>query len=202
MGSCLGGLLGAEQVLAWRRAGVCSHGCPPALRPQKASCALGTWWCGTALPKAKVLTPSHRDTAGTSLSWQGQRGRARLRRNPEGWHTLPSAGLMSPRTRATSFCSYLQVERRWTFPCRKCQTSIRVPLPPCFGHRDLTSGGKQIKSHWLPAGDCVCVCMWSWQENVLYEFLPCLGAFAAPHSKICLLLSPPGITPSGLIAPV
>lgn len=27
MGSCLGGLLGAEQVLAWQWAGVCSNGC-------------------------------------------------------------------------------------------------------------------------------------------------------------------------------
>lgn len=159
MCSCLGGLLGAEQVLARGWAGVCSHGCPPAPPPQKASRALGTWWRGTALPKVKALALSHQDTAGTSLNRQGQRGHAWLRRNPEGWHTLPSAGFMSPRTRATSFWSYLQVERWWTFPCGKCQTSIRVPLPPCFGHRDLMSGGKQIKSDRLPARDCVCVCV-------------------------------------------
>lgn len=64
------------------------------------------------------------------------------------------------RTAAASSGSYLRVgrlrrgtasilllpARGETSPCGKCQSGIRVPLPPRFGHRSLMSGGKQIKS--------------------------------------------------------
>ena len=161
MGSCLGGLLDAEQVLA-HPAGSCSQ----------------PWVSPHSMPAKKSIartgSPSKRKgTHPVSPRGDEDRGVGALpQRNAEGCHPVPSAEPTSSGTAATSSRSYLRVERRWratapvlllpargeTCPCGKCQSAIRVPLPPRFGHRSLMSGGKQIKRHRMPAGECVCVC--------------------------------------------
>lgn len=172
MGSCLDGSLSAEQVLARWWAGVCSDGCLPTPCPQKKSIAyIGRAPARHGPSKSKGTHPVSPRPRTHLLEAMRAEGLCLAEEEPRG---VPSCALCRARIPWDSSCSSrscLRVERLWrstasvlllpahgeTSPCGKCQSAIRIPLPPRFGHRSLMSGGKQIKSHRMPAGECVCV---------------------------------------------
>lgn len=158
MGSCLGGLLGAEQVLARWWAGVCSAGCLPTPCSQQSIACTGN-----------VLTqhgPSKSNSACICLLEPTRMEDSCLaQRSPERCH--PPQGLCPlglgqlPPPGATSRWkgyggaprSILLLAHGETSPRGKYQCAIPALLPLPFGHRSLMSGGKQIKSHQMPAGE-------------------------------------------------
>lgn len=118
------------------------------------------WECAdTARPFQKQLTlhlsPWAGNDGGAVPSWGGAQRGAILCRACVPWDRSSCLlqGL-SPGGKATeAHRSILLPTPGKTSPRGKYQCAIRVLLPLRFGHRSLMSGGKQIKSHWMPAGE-------------------------------------------------
>lgn len=112
MGSCLGGLLGAEQVFFffWRDGGQVSAATGVSPPAKKASLASGPRRHGTALPKARALALSCRDpaqhlleltrTEGSCLAAEG-RGGVPCRAMPCHAMPCPLQGLCPPGPQPT-----------------------------------------------------------------------------------------------------
>lgn len=118
------------------------------------------WECGdTARPFQKQLTlhlpPRADKDGGVAPCWGGAQGAAILCRACVPWDrsSCPLQGLPPGGKAMEGHRSILLSAHGETSPRGKQQCAIRVLLPLCFGHRFLMSGGKQIKSHWMPAGE-------------------------------------------------
>lgn len=123
----------------------------------KALPALGMCRHSMALPKAT-------QPAFASLSRQGWRTRALPRGAQRGailcracvswdWGSCLLQGLPPGGKAMEAHRSILLLAHGETSPRGKYQCAIPALLPLPFGHRSLMSGGKQIKSHQMPAGE-------------------------------------------------
>lgn len=121
MGSCLGGLVGAEQVLAQWWAGACSAGCLPTPRPQQSIGCTGN--VPTQHGPSKSNSPCIYFLELTRIE-------ELCLAEGEPREVPSSAGPVSPRTgAAASSRGYLRVERLWRRTDPSCPRLMMKLLP-------------------------------------------------------------------------